>query len=140
MANAKILNLWSIIKFMIGKKHLQNEELIKRNFAPIFQEQGVYIYGSNVFVSVTKVMLSPDISQAKVYLSIYNTDDREKVLQKIISHTHMLKQHLAQRIRNHIRRIPQIYFHFDETIDEMYKVDEMFARLNSLYPKSSEEE
>lgn len=128
-----------ILFYMDSKRQLQIGELIKRNFAPIFQEQGPYIYGT-AFVTVTGVKITPDMAQAKVYLSIYNADDKELVLTKVIKHTHVLKQALAARIKNQMRRVPQIFFYFDETIDEMYKVDAMFKNLKTMYPPSVQEE
>ncbi len=124
---------------MDTKRQLQISELIKRNFAPVFQEQGPYIYGS-AFVTVTGVNVTPDLAQAKVYLSIYNTENKEDVLHKVVKHTHILKQALAARIKHQVRRIPQIFFYFDETIDEMYKVDAMFSNLKNMYPPAAPEE
>mgnify|MGYP001226955504 FL=1 len=124
---------------MDSKRQLQVAEMIKRNFAPVFQEQGIYIYGS-AFVTVTSVKITPDMAQAKVYLSIFNADDKETVLKKVVNHTHLLKQALAARIKNQVRRIPSIFFYFDETIDEMYKVDTMFKNLKTMYPESVQEE
>ncbi len=124
---------------MDSKRQLQVAEMIKRNFAPIFQEHGIYIYGS-AFVTVTFVKITPDMAQAKVYLSIFNADDKEAVLKKVVNHTHLLKQALAARIKNQVRRIPSIFFYFDETIDEMYKVDTMFKNLKTMYPESMNEE
>lgn len=124
---------------MDSKRQLQLGELIKRSFAPVFQEQGPYIYGA-AFVTVTSVKVTPDLAQAKIYLSIFNADDKELVLKKVINHTHVLKQALAARIKNQVRRIPQVFFYFDETIDEMYKVDVMFKNLKNMYPPSVQEE
>ena len=115
---------------MDSKRQLQIAEMIKRNFAPIFQEHGIYIYGS-AFVTVTSVKITPDMAQAKVYLSIFNADDKETVLKKVVNHTHLLKQALASRIKNQVRRIPSIFFYFDETIDEMYHVEHLFNRLEA---------
>lgn len=124
---------------MDSKRQLQIGELIKRQFSPVFQEEGPYIYGS-AFVSITLVKVSPDLSLAKVYLSIFNTEQKEEVLDKIIHHTHGLKQKLASRIKNHVRRIPNIHFFLDETTDEMFGVDHLFEKIKTMYPPSHEEE
>lgn len=105
----------------------------------MFLEQGPYIYG-HAFVTVTAVKVTPDLGQAKIYLSIFNADDKEDTLRKINNHTHILKQALAGRIRNQVRRIPQIHFFFDETIDEMFKVDALFKGIKTMYPPSVQEE
>jgi ribosome-binding factor A len=114
--------------------------LIKRSFAPpSFQEHGIYIYGQ-ALVSVTSVKVTPDLAMAKVYLSVFNAADKDEVLRKINNHTHVLKQALAGRIKNQIRRIPQIHFYFDETIEEMYKVNALFDEIKTMYPPSVQEE
>ena len=124
---------------MESKRQLQVCEMIKRNFAPVFQEHGTYIYNT-AFVTVTSVKVTPDLAQAKVYLSIFNAEDKDDVLHRINNHTHVLKQALAARIKNQIRRIPQIHFYFDETIDEMFKVDALFKDIKSMYPPYVQEE
>jgi ribosome-binding factor A len=120
---------------MDSKRQSQINEMIKRNFGPIFQAEGTYIYG-DAFVTVTQVQVTPDLSQAKIYLSIFNTEDKEAVLKRVVNHTHVLKQGLAARIKHHIRRIPAIHFYIDETIDEMFKVEALFKNIATLYPNS----
>jgi ribosome-binding factor A len=124
---------------MDSKRQSQINEMIKRHLGTVFQEEGRYIYGE-AFVSVTSVSVTPDLSQAKVYLSIFNTEDKQAILQRVINHTHVIKQGLASRIRKHIRRIPSVHFYFDETIDEMYKVDALFRNIKTMYPESKTEE
>ncbi|HRO07431.1 MAG TPA: 30S ribosome-binding factor RbfA [Saprospiraceae bacterium] len=124
---------------MDSKRQLQIGELIKRSFAPILQEHGRYIYG-DAFVSVTTVKVAPDLSQAKIYVSIFNTNDKEGVLKSISNHTHLLKQALVQRIKSQVRRIPVVHFYSDETIDEMFKIDAMFENVKKMYPPSVQEE
>ncbi len=124
---------------MDTKRQSQINEMIKRNFGPVFQEEGTYIYG-DAFVSVSIVRVTPDLSQAKVYLSIFNAPDKEAVLKRIVNHTHVLKQALAARIKHHVRRIPAVHFYIDETIDEMFRVDELLRNVATMYPSKSEEE
>jgi ribosome-binding factor A len=124
---------------MDSKRQLQIGELIRRHFSPVFLQEGPYIYGQ-AMVSISLVKVAPDLSMAKVYLSIFNTDNKEEVLQKVINHTHILKQGLASRIKNHVRRIPQLHFFLDETADELFNVDKLFDKIKTMYPPSSEEE
>lgn len=124
---------------MDSKRQLQISELIKRHFASVLMEQGPYIYG-DAFVTVTQVRVTPDLSEAKVYLSVFNAADKHAVLNKVSNHTHVLKQSLVSRVKHQIRRIPRIVFFEDETTDEMYKVDEMFRSIKTMYPPGSTEE
>jgi ribosome-binding factor A len=113
---------------METKRQLQLGELIKRNFSLVLQESGRYIYG-DVLVSVTKAIISPDLSQVKIYVSIYGAPDKEAVLIKMEENLYSLKQSLVVRIKKQVRRIPEIYLFIDDTLDEMYRIDDMFSKI-----------
>jgi len=117
---------------MASKRNLQVAEIIKRNMGMVFFQEGSYIY-EEALVTVTNVQVTPDMGQSKIYLSVYNTEDKNAVIQLIQQQTHRLRQQLAHRIRKHVRRIPTIHFYIDETLDEMY-------RLNALFDGLQEEE
>ena len=65
---------------METKRQRQVAELVKRNFSIVLQEIGVYIYGSQPLVTVTEVKMSSDLGLAKIYLSIWNTENKQAVL------------------------------------------------------------
>lgn len=113
---------------MASKRNLQVAETIKRNMGMVFFQEGSYIY-EDALVTVTNVVLTPDMSEAKIYVSIYNTEDKNGVLQLIEQHLHRLRQQLAHRIRRQVRRIPVIHFYNDDTLDEMYKLNALFDTL-----------
>ncbi len=114
---------------MESRRQLQAGELIKRHFSIVLREQGPYIYGSEALVSVTKVMMSPDLGLAKIYVSIYNFEDKNSILLLMEDEKVRLKKQLTHRIRKHVRRIPNVYFYLDDTLDEMYRINEL---LNSI--------
>lgn len=115
---------------MESKRQKQTAEIIRRHFSSVLLSEGSYIYGT-AFVTVTTVQVTPDISMAKIYLSIYNTPDKDGVITKINDNVHHLKKNLAQRVRKHIRRIPDISFYRDDTLDEMFKVDRLLTNLRA---------
>jgi ribosome-binding factor A len=114
-----------------SKRQLQVAEIIKRNFSMVLQQEGSYIYGNEVLVTVTSVQISPDFSQAKIYLSVYNTENKQATLLQLEEEYHRLKHALSTRIRKHIRRIPEFEMFLDETLDEMYRIDALFERINN---------
>lgn len=120
---------------METRRQLQVSELIKRHFSVVMQQEGSYIHGSSVMVSVTNVMMTPDLGMAKIYLSVFNTENKGAVIQMISESKHRLKQLLAGRIRKLVRRIPEIDFYIDDTIDEMYKVEKLFDNLDEDTPE-----
>ena len=115
---------------MESKRQLQVAEIIKRNMGYVLQQEGSYIYGDEILVTVTSVKVSPDLSQSKIYLSVYNTEGKQSVLLLIEQHQHQLKQALVQRIKKHVRRIPSLSYYLDETLDEMYRLNQLFNKLN----------
>jgi len=115
---------------METKRQRQVAELVKRNFSMVLQSEGVYIYGSAPLVTVTEVKMSPDMGIAKIYLSIWNTENKQAVMLQLHEENGRLRQALGNRLKRHVRRIPNIDLYEDETIDEMYRVDSLFDRLH----------
>ncbi|MFT5998009.1 MAG: ribosome-binding factor A [Neolewinella sp.] len=114
---------------MESKRQRQVAEMIKRNFSIVLQQEGSYVYGAQPLVTVTEVHPTPDLSQCKIYVSIWNTDDKQAVIMQMNQDHQRLKAGLAHRVRRHIRRIPDISFFIDETLDEINRVDTMFDKL-----------
>jgi len=117
-----------------SKRQKQTAEVVRRHFGNVLQQEGIYIYG-DAFVTVTKVYVTPDISMAKIYLSVYNVTDKQQVIDKVNQHVSQLKRNLAHRIRKHIRRIPELHFYIDDTLDEIFRVNKL---LDNTIKKDSE--
>lgn len=115
---------------MESKRQRQVAELVKRNFSMVLQEVGLYIYGSEPLVTVTEVKMSSDLGLAKIYLSIWNTDNKQAVMLQLEEEYVRLRAALGNRLKRQVRRIPDISLYEDETIDEMYRVDSLFERLH----------
>lgn len=115
-------------------------ELIKRHFSILLQQEGKYIYGSEPLVTVTNVVMSPDFGIAKIYLSVYNHQSKQEVILEMEENVTHLRQSLASRIRKQIRRIPELHFFLDDTLDEMYRLNALFDQLKEDHQMGSEEE
>lgn len=124
---------------METKRQLQVGELIKRNFSIVLQQEGRYIYGDSVLVTVTGVKMSSDLGLAKIYVSIFNTENKQATILQLGEETVRLRQALAYRIKKHVRRIPNIDIYEDETLDEMYKLNTLFDRLHHNKQMGEEE-
>ena len=120
---------------METKKQKQVGEIVRRHFGSVLFQEGSYIYG-NALVTVTTVKMSPDLGIAKIYLSIYNTDNKQEVMLMLQENLVRLRQGLAQRIKKQVRRIPRISFFIDDTVDEMYRVENL---LNNIEIPDEEE-
>ena len=104
-------------------------ELVRRNFGVVLQNEGSYIYGSGPFVTVTEVQMTSDLGIARVYLSVFGTEDKQSVILKMEEEYARLRQAIGYRLRKHVRRIPDLQFYIDETLDEMYRLREVFDEL-----------
>ena len=125
---------------MATKRNLQVAEGIKRHFSEVLQSEGSYVYGAEPLVTVTKVIVSPDFSQAKIYLSVYNIEDKQSVILQMEDEVSRLKQALGYRVRKHMRRVPDVAFYLDDTLDEMYRLNSLFNRLHNEGHMGDEEE
>ncbi len=113
---------------METKRQLQVAEQLKRHFSQVLQQEGSYIYG-DALVTVTGVKVTPDLSLGKIYLSVYNTEDKQGELNLLIDQYPRLKQLFGHRLRKHVRRVPDFAFYLDDTLDEMYRIDAMMDRI-----------
>jgi ribosome-binding factor A len=76
-------------------------------------------------VSITKVRISPDLSFAKIYLSIFPNSDQDKILQSIQDHTSKIRFDLGYKVRSQLRIVPEIMFHIDDSLDYIDKIDKL---------------
>ncbi len=76
-------------------------------------------------VSVTTVKISPDLSVAKAYLSIFPADKQEEVLALIKNSSKGIRYELAQRTRYQLRRVPEISFFLDDSLDYLENIDRL---------------
>jgi len=120
-----------------SKRQRQVGEIVRRHFGSVLMSEGSYLYGQ-ALVTVTNVIMSSDLGLAKIYLSVYNTENKQEVILMMEQSKVQLRQALSQRIKKHVRRIPRIDFYIDETVDEMYRVDALFDSIGM--PKNNQEE
>jgi ribosome-binding factor A len=122
-----------------GIRQKQIAEMIRRHFSIVLQDQGSYLFDSQPLVTVTAVRMTPDMGLAKIYLSVYNTDNKQAVILQMQEEKSRLKQSLGLRLRKHMRRIPDIDFYLDDTLDEMYRLNDLFDKLHTEGQMGEEE-
>lgn len=96
------------------------------------QHRGEWMAGA--FVTIAKVTITPDLGYVNVYLSLYNNANRTAVLDHINGQNKEIRKALAQRIRHNFRKIPEIRFYEDDTLDYVEKMYELFKKINSENP------
>jgi ribosome-binding factor A len=82
-----------------------------------------------VVISVTKVTVTSDLSQAKAYLSIFPTEKKEEIMEGIVANTPMIRHAIAMRTKNQLRRMPEMTFLIDDSLDYIDNIDQALKGL-----------
>ena len=76
-----------------------------------------------IIISVSKVRVTTDLSIAKVYLSVFPSDKRDELVKGIQSNTTLIRHELAKRTKNQLRRMPELTFYGDDSLDYIEEID-----------------
>lgn len=79
---------------------------------------------SNLVISISKVNVTSDLSIAKVYLSVFPTDKAGEILNAVRSNTPLIKHDLSQRVKMQLRKVPNLIFYIDDSLDQIEKLDQ----------------
>ncbi|MEA3452559.1 MAG: 30S ribosome-binding factor RbfA [Bacteroidota bacterium] len=82
-------------------------------------------------LSISEVRLSPDLSIAKIYISVFPSKDADEVVEKISDMTNKIRFQLGNKIRHQVRKIPELRFLLDVTFDEIAKIDKLLNEDNT---------
>ena len=101
--------------------------LIQKELATIFQrDASKYVPGS--MISVTVVRISPDLSVARIYLSLFPVKDKKAALENIQKNGWEIRKNLSAQIRNQARVVPELVFIIDDSIDHAARIDELLKK------------
>ena len=103
--------------------------LIQKELGTFFQRES-HTFCAGKIVSVTNVRVSPDLGIAKIYLSIFPSENLTETVSLIKNHTKNIRYSLGQKIRNQLRIIPQLEFFIDDSLDYIEKIYHLLK-----YPK-----
>lgn len=99
-------------------------KLIQKELADIFLRKGKEISPGKL-ISITIVRVSPDLSFARVFLSIYPATNQKEVLDSIKDHTSKIRFELGQKVRTQLRIVPEIAFFIDDSLDYIDNIDKL---------------
>ncbi len=119
-----------------SKRQKQVGKLVLEELSDIFQREGLNVINGGM-VSISKVVITPDLLEARVYLSLFKIDDQEKLMHHIKERTWELRRQLGERVRNQLRRVPELVFYTDDTLDYVFKMEELFKKIKEEKPDGS---
>ena len=76
-----------------------------------------------VIISVSKVHVTSDLGVAKVYLSVFPSVNRDKIIEGVKSNTVLIRHEMASRTKHQLRRMPELLFFGDDTLDYIEEID-----------------
>lgn len=111
-----------------GKRQKQIAGLLNEEMNTIFQRLGINMIGGGM-VSISSVKVTPDLLEARFYLSFFQINDRDAALKKIEERHFEIKKELAAKVRHQLRSIPVLKFFKDDTLDHVFKMEELFKKI-----------
>ena len=121
-----------------GKRQKQIAGLLNEEMNLIFQRLGLNMIDGGM-VSISSVKITPDLLEARVYLSFFQVNDAKEALKKIQEKAGEIKRELGNRVRQQLRRIPEVKYFRDDTLDQVFRMEEIFKKINEEKKTDSDE-
>lgn len=100
------------------------ERLLQRDLGDIFQKGTSSLFKGKM-ITVTKVRISPDLSVARVYLSLFPVEDKKEFINYINSVEGQIRFDLGKRVRHQLRKIPKLTFFIDDSLDYIENIEKL---------------
>jgi ribosome-binding factor A len=111
-----------------GKRQKQVAGAIQSTMNEIFLKLGLTIVDGGM-VSISSVKVTPDLLEARIYLSLFQVPDQAACFKKIKVQEWEIKKRLGAEMKHQLRRIPVLHFYLDDTLDYVFKMEEIFKTL-----------
>lgn len=111
-----------------GKRQKQIAGLLNEEMNIIFQRLGLNMIDGGM-VSISTVKVTPDLLEARFYLSFFQVKDEQAALKKIEDRHVEIKKELAARVRHQLRNVPILKFFQDDTLDHVFRMEEIFKKI-----------
>jgi ribosome-binding factor A len=103
--------------------------LLQETLSGILAKEGALIYGTKCLVTITNVVVTPDLSVARFYFSIFNAESNEEVLVALHKNMSKLRGLIGNVTRHQLRKIPNLEFYLDDTLEYVDKMDKLFKQI-----------
>jgi len=112
-----------------GKRQKQIAGLLNEELNAIFQRLSLTMINGGM-VSIVTVKVTPDLLEARIYLSLFQVGDPQAALKKIEDRAWEIKKELTARVAKQLRRMPELRFYLDDTLDHVFKMEDVFKKIN----------
>ena len=101
--------------------------LIQKEIATFFQRETRNIF-PGIMITVTVVRITPDLGIAKIYLSIFPSNQKDEILEYIQSNTKSIRHFLSQSIKPQLRKMPELNFYIDDSLDYIDNINNLLRQ------------
>ena len=108
-----------------GKRQKQVAAVLEKDLNDIFQRLGLAVADGGM-ISIASVKITPDLFDARIYLSFFKVKDPIAALRNIQERAWEIKKELTARVRHQFRSMPQLTFYIDDTLDYVDKMEQLF--------------
>jgi len=113
-----------------SKRQKQIARLIQEEMTQIFQKEGLNMMHGGM-VSISKVAVTPDLLEARIHLSFFKITDIAAAIDVIREKTGELRGALGNKLRHQLRRIPELQFFEDDTLEHVSKIEELLNKIRN---------
>lgn len=122
-----------------GKRQKQVAIEIAKELNDIFLKMGLTMMDGGM-ISISSVKITPDLFEARVYLSFFQVKDPEAALEKFKERNSEIRGELGKRMRHQLRSIPQLTFYMDDTLDYVFKIEKLLDDIKKEKPEDKAKE
>ncbi|MDR1595254.1 MAG: 30S ribosome-binding factor RbfA [Prevotellaceae bacterium] len=112
---------------MDSTRQLKIARQIQKDLGEIFQLRGMAAY-QGALITVSEVRISPDLSVAKIFLSVFPSDKAPEVIAKVEQENKTIRTELGKKVRHQLRIVPELHFFIDETLDKLERIDSLLKK------------
>lgn len=111
--------------------------LIQKELSDILRLQTAKTHG--IIISVSAVRVSPDLSIAKAYLSVFPSAKSQEIIENLTANARTIRYELGQRVRFQLRKIPELAFYLDDSLDYIENIDNLLKKDDEMLEQHKEE-
>ena len=118
-----------------GKRQKQVAAVLLEEMNSIFTKLGLNMMNGGM-VSISSIKVTPDLLEARIYLSLFQIEDGAGTLKQIESKAWEIKKVLTSKVGKQLRRMPVIHYYIDDTLDYVFKMEELFKAIKTSEKKA----
>lgn len=116
-----------------GKRQKQVAGVINKELNTIFLRLGLNTIQGGM-MSISSVKITPDLFDARIYLSFFQVKDQDAALATIRDHAKEIRRDLGNSVRHQLRSVPELTFYIDDTLDYAFKIEELLKQVRNEKP------